>query len=321
MENLSVLLTTYPEAFLHKGGGEYELLETALNLRKLGFIADAYSPYSNSLDNYANIIHFSINPSGLPLLQAVKAAGKRVVLWPNFWTTEPNHNSYPYISSFLNLSDLVVFKSNIEKINFEKIEPLDNIETIIVPTSVDKIFTDITPPSLFRESFGIDKYLVWVGIIEPKKNQLTAIQALSSLDVPIVFIGNYRDKSYYEACKNAASSKCLFLGPMEHKSDLLRAAIRESALYIEPSLEPAGKSILEAAICGARLLVSDNPWEHEHLGKFAIYVDPTDQESLRQGVQQGLVTSPPVSQAKVISEKHLFPKAIAHLTAYLVSVQ
>ena len=76
----SILLTTYHEAFLCRGGGEYEMLEVALNLRKLGFWTDVYSPYSRDLEHYDVVLHFSIQPSGLPLVEEARRAGKEVIL-------------------------------------------------------------------------------------------------------------------------------------------------------------------------------------------------------------------------------------------------
>lgn len=317
MQHLSILLTTYPEAFFHKGGGEYELLETALNLRKLGFIADVYSPYSNVLESYNTIIHFSIHKSGLSTVKAIKAAGKRLILWPNFWTCQRAQSNDVVAQQFLEMADVVIFKSVTEKNNFELITSLENSQTLIVPTGVESIFADPTPKTLFRDTFGIDEYLVWVGIFEPRKNQLEVIRALRELDVPIVFIGNFREEAYYQACREAAPSHFIFLKPMEHRSDILRAAIRESRLYIEPTLDPAGKSALEAAICGTRVLVSEALWEREHLGDFAVYVNPTDHESLREGVRRGLTTSPHPDQVPILSQKHLLPNTLNKLAILL----
>lgn len=311
-----VLVTTYPEAFLHKGGGEYELLEIALNLRKLGIVADAYSPYANDLGAYETVIHFSVNPNGLPLVEAVKQAGKKLILWPNFWINETTAKP-PALARFLELADIVVFKSTTERNTFDHVASLSSCRTLIVPVSVDPIYAASPPKSLFQDTFALGDYIVWVGIIEPCKNQLEVIHALREVNLPVVFIGNYRDEPYYQACKEAAPEHFLFLGPMEHKSDILRAAIRESRLYIEPALEPAGKSVLEAAISGARILVSDAPWEREHLGDFAVYVDPKDPKNIRAGVQLGLTTPVPQEQTAVLSQKHLLPGTLEELTAEL----
>ncbi|MBT9749012.1 glycosyltransferase [Desulfovibrio desulfuricans] len=313
MNNNSILLTTYPDAFLHKGGGEYEILEVGLNLRKLGFTADVYSPYSNSIENYDNVLHFSVNESGLHIFKTVKKYVKNAILWPNFWDIGESFEPSETIKKFIELSDLIVFKSNSEKEHFTNIFSIPPQKILTIPVGVDPSFATPPPPFLFRESFKIHEYILWIGIIEPIKNQLTAIKALKNIGIPLVFIGSYRDKSYFEACKNAAPEDWLFLGPIEHKSDLFRAAISECRLYIEPSLEPAGKSALEACVCGAHLVVSDGVWEREQLGNAAIFVNPLSPDSILKGVQQALKKTKNANLNKKILEKHLYPNSLANL--------
>jgi len=313
----AILLTTYPEAFLNKGGGEYELLNIAHNLRKLGLVADIYSPYSKDISDYDTVIHFSVNASGLPMAEAVKAAGKKFILWPNFWVNKSAASTNAVAAHLAELADLVIFKSRIEKANFESVAPLPDEKTLIIPSAVDPIFLEAAPKNFFRESFGLDEYLVWIGIFEPRKNQLGTIFALHDLELPIVFIGNYRDESYYSACKVAAPDHFVFLEPMEQGSDILRAAIRESRLYLEPTFEPAGKSVIEAAISGARILVSNAPWEREHLGRFAVYVNPKDPQSIRGGVAHALATSVDPEQVRTLAQKHLMPRVLDRLVAFL----
>lgn len=316
-----VLLTTYPEAFLNKGGGEYELLDIAHNLRKLGIVADTYSPYSKDLVNYDIVIHFSINSSGLPMLEAAKKAGKKIILWPNFWVNKAKATSNAIAKNIVDMADVVVFKSNTERINFKNIAPVPPEKSLMIPTPIDVIFASPTPERLFRKSFNLEKYLLWIGIFEPRKNQLAVITALEDLDIPMVFVGNYRDKKYFDACKKAAPEHFIFLDPMEQASDILRAAMRESRLYIEPTLEPAGKSVLEAAISGAQVLVSDQPWEHEHLGKFATYVNPKDPESIRNGVFNALRKPINQDQASALAQKHLMPQALDILVACITELK
>ncbi|MCC4118933.1 hypothetical protein LLG90_26650, partial [Aromatoleum toluclasticum] len=69
MKKLTVLITTYHEAFVVRGGGEYELLSIADGLRQCGFIADILGPYSRPLEFYDVVLHFSVHGGGLSLLR------------------------------------------------------------------------------------------------------------------------------------------------------------------------------------------------------------------------------------------------------------
>jgi glycosyltransferase involved in cell wall biosynthesis len=308
-----VLFTTYPEAFLHKGGGEYELLEAAFNLRQTGLIADLYSPFSRDVEEYGVIVHFSLVATGLPFLEHVRAMGKSVVLWPNFWSCgTPSPEQRELAGRFFALSDVIVFKSRTEH---EMLRPLipERCRVLRVPAGVDPVFRSPTPRRLFRDSYGIEDYLLWVGIMEPGKKQLSAIRALRSLDMPLVFIGNYRDPRYYAQCREAAPGHFLFLPALPHKSDMLRAAMRECRLYIELSDEPAGKSVLEAVISGAVPLLAESDWAREHFGSFPEYVRPEDEQSVADGVARGLQRTPDPDFAAAVAGRHALPGVLQPL--------
>ena len=86
-----ILLTTYPHAFLHHGGGEREihLLQEALNLS--GMQVDIYGPNSRPIRNYQIVIHFSmINGSEHILNEAEHNFDQKLILWPNLWLVEKN---------------------------------------------------------------------------------------------------------------------------------------------------------------------------------------------------------------------------------------
>ena len=318
MQDNKILITTYHEAFLKKGGGEYELLEVAFNLRKLGFIADIYSPFSRDIDFYNTIIHFSTHITGLYLFETLHSYGKKIILWPNVWFQGPvDEIQHSVISRYLELSQAVVFKSQVERALIENVVPLNGIDVLHLPACVDPCFSQPTPTRLFRETFGLKDYILWIGIIEPCKNQLLAITALKHLQIPIVFIGNYREEAYYQACRAQAPDHFLFLDPMPHKSDIFRAAIQECALYIEQTLDPPGKSVLEAAISGANILISQSEWAREHFGNYPVYVDPTNPESIAEGVRIGLEKNRNQELATMLAARHCLPDVLTSLCNYL----
>lgn len=313
----SVLVTTYHQAFLHKGGGEYELLEVAFNLRRLGLTVDVYSPFSRDIDAYDTILHFSLFPDTLPLIAGMKALKKRIILWPNFWQTEPLHPEQVEIfTHFFTLCDAVVFKSSAEEALLRPLIPKGR-PVLRVLAGVDSCFAEPTPERLFRDSYGVEEYLLWVGIIEPAKNQLAAIRALAHLPVPLVFVGNARDMDYYNACRKAAPPHFLFLPSMNHKSDILRAALRECRLYIELGSEPGGKSVLEAVISGARVVIPHSAWAVEHFGDFPVYVVAQEEQAIAEAVARGLEQKAVPDISADVARRHMLPDVLAPLCAYL----
>ncbi|QJT09798.1 glycosyltransferase [Oceanidesulfovibrio marinus] len=316
-----ILITTYHNAFLNKGGGEYELLEVALNLRKMGHIADVYSPYSRSVQYYDIIIHFSVEEGGLGLLRHVKSEGKKVILWPNLWVESHDRDRVKKVAAaHLDLADAVVFKSRTEEKKFKSVAWQDNTRSIIVPAGVDPSFAQAAPSRLFRSSYDLDTYLLWVGIIEPTKNQLSTIEALADFDLPLVIVGDYRDKEYYAQCRAAAPEHFLFLDPIAHNSDLIRSAMQECRLYIETSLDPPGKSVIEAAIAGAPLLVRESAWAREHFGDAAFYLNADDAGSIREGIERTLDVPKKQVLRNDLMKKHLFPDVLSPLTQLIAEL-
>ena len=316
---MPVLVTTYHEAFLHKGGGEYELLEVAFNLRRLGLVVDVYSPFARDIEAYDAILHFSLVPETLPLLHALKDLGKRIILWPNFWSAqELPADRQDTFRRFFRLADAVVFKSQAEADILAALVP-DSCRLLTVPAGIDPCFAAPAPVRLFRDSYELDEYLLWIGIIEPSKNQLQAVNALRRLDVPMVFVGNYRDRAYYDACQNAAPDRFHFLPPLAHKSDMLRAALRECAAYLELGRDPGGKSVLEAAISGARIVIPRSSWAEEHFGDFPTYVNPDDEASIVRGVSEALEKAPDADMAARLMARHGLPDVLLPLRDYIIA--
>lgn len=317
MRSPSVLVTTYHQAFLHKGGGEYELLEVAFNLRQLGLVADVYSPFSRDVDAYDTVLHFSLVPESLPLVARMNTLKKHVILWPNFWQADALAPEQADIfARFFRLGDAVVFKSAAEEALLRPLIP-QGCPVLRVPAGVDPCFAEPTPDRLFRDSYGVEEYLLWVGIIEPAKNQLAAIRALAHLSVPIVFVGNARDRDYYTACREAAPSHFLFLPPMTHKSDILRAALQECRLYIESGHEPGGKSVLEAVISGAQVVIPYSAWAVEHFGDFPVYIASREERAIADAVSVALEKKASPNIAAEVARRHMLPDVLAPLYAYI----
>lgn len=318
MATRSVLLTTYPEAFLQKGGGEYELLEVALNLRKLGIVADVYGPYSRDVANYDIVLHFSLVSTGLPMLRAIHDLGKEIILWPNFLNLEKRvPDPALSVQPFLDLAQTIVLKSKAERRNLENFVSLKNKNVLIVPEGVDPCFIKQPPQGLFQRCFDLEKYVLLVGSIDTMSQQLEIIKYLHKLEIQFAFIGNYRNKEYYEACKAVAPKNFIFFEAMDHKSDLFRSAMKDCALYIGLSLDHSTKSILEAGISGAKILTSDTDWSHEHFGDFAIYIDNGSMENIFDSIIDGINMNINQNQVKRLSEKHILPNALKKFSNYL----
>jgi len=170
MSNPRVLITAHPSAFFNRGGGEVELIDLASNLRKLGVQADMYGPDSLPLSKYDTVLHYSVVPTGMPVLKEAKDAGKKIVLLPSlWWHTEPTTDEKNSVVEFFHLADKLVFKSKSEYDNIAQYVDLDPDKVSYCRWGVDSSFEELVKENIFRKTYGLDDYLLWVGIIEERK--------------------------------------------------------------------------------------------------------------------------------------------------------
>lgn len=314
-----ILLTTYPEAFLFRAGGEFELITLADSLKKHGFIADLYGAYSRNLDCYDLVIHFSLNPNGLSLVKEMKQYGKKIILWPNFWAADTVDTNGTIFGEFYNLADKILFKSQTEIDHLNSIcsIPIDKI--VLIPTIVDECFEKRIDEPLFSTLYGIKNYGIWFGVIEPHKNQLTAIKALRELDCTMVFVGAHRNDDYYNECIKEASDKMHFIESLPYRSDITLSALQHADFYLEIPFEPSGISALSAGIAGCQMILSDDQWNHEHFDDSVIFVDSHSVESVQQGVKCALST-PEQSHVALSLEKYLYTNSTQYLIKFLMGM-
>ncbi|WER45183.1 mannosyltransferase [Cupriavidus sp. WKF15] len=308
-----ILVTTYHSAFLVRGGGEFEIVSLVDSLKKQGYIADIYGPFSQSLDRYDVVLHFSVHGGGLELLRSVAAAGKPIVLWPNLWADELHPPPSGLIAEHVALAKVIVFKSIAEKEHFCSRYAVPEGKIRFVPAGVDQIFSKNAPDRLFRTMYGLEKYGIWFGVIEPSKNQLTAIRALRDCGMPLVFVGRYRDREYYNACRRESPSNFLFIEGLPYRSEVMRAALQECSFYVEVSKEPPGLSAIAAGLSGCRLVLTKSDWAREHFDSFAQLVDPDSTESIREGVEAAIRAPAQTDVQREHLRRHCLPAAIVPL--------
>jgi glycosyltransferase involved in cell wall biosynthesis len=264
MPKFNILLTTYPEAYLHRGGGEEEISLISKTLDGLGVRNSIYGYQASNIEEYTHVIHFSMIPSGFNLPQTIrKISNAKLVLWPQFWNlSETLHTDSKFIDSF----DLIIHKSTIEKNLFDsKFHHPSSINSTVISSFCDDIFfkNHDNLRGSFKEIFGINEYYLWVGLIDPTKDQLSFIKQIKNLKSNFVFIGNYRDQEYFNQCKTEGQNNCIFLGELPATSDLLIAAYLDCKKYIELCPDPAGISSVEASALKCDLVLSSNGWSEE----------------------------------------------------------
>jgi glycosyltransferase involved in cell wall biosynthesis len=133
------------------------------------------------------------------------------------------------------------------------------------------------------QNYGVKDFVLIVGLVEPRKNQLMLLHALRETGLPLVVIGRHYDYPYYRLCRKFAPPGTLFIDHLPHEQ--LASAFKAARVHALPSwMECAAFVNVEAALCGCALAVSDRTSEREYFGSNAYYCDPASVDSIRKAV-------------------------------------
>lgn len=124
-------------------------------------------------------------------------------------------------------------------------------------------------------------YICCAGGIGPRKNQLNLVRAANRSGVNLVIIGKPAtgEEMYFKKIKNIAKKNIFFIGYLERKEML--SILFNAKGHIQPSfIETPGLVSLEAAALGCKIAVSNVEPVKEYFGRFAIYSNPMDVESI-----------------------------------------
>ncbi len=149
-----------------------------------------------------------------------------------------------------------------------------------------------TPPDCIRDlprpaDLPEGDYIVCPGIFAPRKNQIALIKAMKGSGIPIVFLGQLYQPvpSHYQKCIKAADKDMYFLGHVPSSTERYWAILSHAKAAVLPSdCETPGIALIEAAIAGARPVVTIHGGTQEYYGLMAEYLNPFSQKHIRQAV-------------------------------------
>jgi glycosyltransferase involved in cell wall biosynthesis len=170
----------------------------------------------------------------------------------------------------------------------------DLLEFYDIPPEKVSVIYSIVDPSFFtssstdsllktKNSFRLpDKFILYVGTIEKRKNLLTLVKAFSEIkgetDARLIVVG--KPKSYKASVTDYLSqhqlqNDVLFLENVA--TDQLRNIYQLASIFVYPSFyEGFGLPISEALALGVPVIASDIPVLKEAGGDAARYTDPDD---------------------------------------------
>jgi len=182
---------------------------------------------------------------------------------------------------------------------------------LVVPNAVDESFK-VAKPDFFVSKYGLEDFVLCVGRIEDRKNQLSLIKALKGTGMKLVLVGGPNKRScmlrYYELCKREADENVLFIDWMEQPE--LASAYAAAKVHVLPSwYETPGLTSLEAGLAGCNVVTTDRGSTKEYFSDYAWYCDPSDLRSIRSAVLESFAARKTSKLRRLILENYTWDKA------------
>jgi glycosyltransferase involved in cell wall biosynthesis len=291
--DVKVLFNTYPMAFHTPGGGEIQLLAYRDHLPRHGVGVTLFDPWKPRFLEHDLAHFFSCVGGSLHFCVFIRQIGLPLVVSSSLWITEETKHLYPTeeIRQQLDLADLVVANSDIECETLSRVLNLPRDKFATVYNGVDDLFFAPCSPDIFRRFVRIEeRFILNVGNIEPRKNQLRLITAMKEFpDLKLILMGHIRDPLYADECLHSGGEQVRYVKAVPHDSPILRSAYSACEAFALPSaLETPGLAALEAASLGCSVVVTEVGSAGEYFGDLAHYVDPANVKSIADGLAAAL---------------------------------
>ncbi len=340
---MRVAFFTYPSAFQNVGGGEILLLKLREYLIKEGVEVDLFDTWNASIKDYDWLHVFGSVKDCLALVEVAKKRNVRVAITPLLWSDVRRafftHGSlltkadflirhgvkwaWPAFPSarrkLLISSDLIFPNSDIEKRQIARLFAVDSSRMRVVPNGVDRDFLNATP-EIARQRFGKEPFILGVGRVEPRKNQLNLIRAVKKIPGKrLILIGSPVSgyEEYFETCQKEGKGFTEFIPTIPHSDPLLKSAYAACELFVlQGWFETPGLVAFEAALAGAKVIVTSGGSTREYFQDHALYFNPADPEDISLKIKTALAS--PFSEAlkKHVLEHYTWEK-VAQVTRRL----
>lgn len=320
---MKVLLCIRGDYCRNFAGDSMQVLKTAEYLRKIGVNVEINNGDITDYSSY-DIVHlFNLVRIGetYKYYRIARCYKKNIVLSSVYWNFRKYYN-YVNDKENIKLWDRcniyrmeilkgckIIYSNSILEGELIRKEFGNFIPYTVVYNGV-KVENDDVPLYNFKERYNLNNYILCVGSVCGRKNQLDLAKVCDSLGIQLVLIGNVIDKKYFNEC--IKFKNVIYLGFMDNYN--IYNAYRFAKLHVLPSfVENPGLSSLEAAASGCNIVSTSEGGAKEYFKDMAIYCDPYQQNSIYFAIEEGFKKKKDVKLKSYVLENYNWEKSIRTL--------
>lgn len=309
---MNAYMASYQAVSILHGGPLTQIRATAAHLEALGITVRDFDPWSRFTPAADDIVHlFGANIGTYHLAREFRALKVPFVVSPIVFSRHSSRflraglratrlaqrigpgiwSDYGFIADICTWAARTLPNTQAEADLVTGGLGVSGEKVTVIPNGVEERFEKASP-ELFQKTYGLKDFILTVGHTgHERKNVLRLIQALGDIKRPAVIIGRIIKNAYGDACVREASKHkhILLIDGMDHQSEMLASAYAASDVFVLPSLfETPGIAALEAALAGAKIVITPHGGTTEYFASLATYVNPTSVDSIREGILQAI---------------------------------
>lgn len=301
---LSVRSVPYqPHCFLY-GGFDIQMVRTLESLRSVGVDARPLDFWDK--EEKFDILHvWGLTPDHENIMRISKDYGKKVAMTPllPYFTPARRIQKLAGLTKrakqTLQYVDVLLVVNQLQAETAEKLYGFNHNSIEIIPTMLDPVFFKKDTDCVAVKK--TDGYLISVGNILPRKNQVRLAKSALLSDVPIVFVGNEMagNEAYTEEFKALVdSSEKLNWYRNLNWDELFRVINNASGVVVASFDECQPAAALEAIALQKPLLLADRPYAYQDFFQGALIVKPNSVKDIAKGMIELLKNPTPYTPQK-----------------------